>query len=285
MSEIATDASASSGSIRVYEFPVLETGNLSFPNGRYIVEFKSGPDQKSFEVIHRVEGAGLISQLISEGLAKFVCMVASPVSSYRVNHVSESSTHTVRWNEDDLGEPPMLIPMIVAAKPFSRKLKQEQHGVHELWDEQKINFKAGMRLAVGNVVQLRSSVLNLLSFHENSELSNGTFQAKAEPQEGFRFRVELAPDLHRFLRFRTDQSSRGHILTHIVSACLSLLQRDYSDDNDEEGGWRSYRGLEALARHLEANELPHWSDEDSFIPELVATKLHPHRIPKDGGDM
>lgn len=284
MSEIVTAANSLSGSVRTYEFPVLESGNLSFPNGKYIVEFKSGADQNSFEISHRVEGAELINELISEGLTKFICMISSPVSSYRVNHISKSPTHTVCWNEDDLGEPPMFIPMIISSASFSRKLEEKRHGVHELWNGQTVRFKDGMRLAVGNVVQLRSSVLNLLFFHEDPELPNGTFQVKADTQEGFRFRVELAPDLHKFIRFRTDHSSRAHILTHIVSACLSLLKRDYSDDDEEKGGWRSYRGLVALAKYLETCGEYHW-EENEFVPELVATNLYPHRTIEDEVDI
>ena len=278
MPEIVTEARSSLSAVRAHEFPVLEAGNLSFPNGRYIVGFEPRSDQTSFAITHRIAGAQLITDMISHGLTTFVCTVASPVSSYRASHVSETASQVVAWDEGDLGEPPLFTPMVVVSKPFSRTLDQAHDGVHQLWHGRSIKFQAGMRLAVGNVVQLRSSVLQLLSFHEEASLRDGEFQVKAETQEGFRFRVELASDLHTFLRYRTDDPARAHILTHIVSACFGLLKSDFADDDDDDGGWRSYRSLQALAEHLQSKDLPHWSDGSEFVPELVATKLHPHRL-------
>ena len=278
MPEIITEAQASSSTIRAHEFPALEEGNISFPNGRYIVDFEPRPDQRSFTVSHRVEGAQLITDLVVEGLATFVCMVSSPVSSYRDTHVSVPPTHVVSWEEGDLGEPPLFTPMVVACRTFERTLDKTQHGVHEVWHERHVRFATGMRLALGNIVQLRSSLLHMLSFHDEPSLGPGQFLVKAETQEGFSFRVETASDLHAFLRFGTEDPSRGHILTHVVSACFSLLKSDYADDDDEDGDWRSYRSLQALAHHLKSQDLPHWSDGPDFVPELVATRLYPHRI-------
>ncbi len=278
MPEIVTEADSASGSVRMHEFPVLEEGNLSFPNGRYVVSFESGSDEASFEITHRIEQAQLINDLIAAGLAKFVCIVSSPASSYRTSHISEVSSQVIRWNEDDLGEPPLFTPMVVVSKPFERILNQNRHGIHRLWHGQTISFQTGMRLAISRVVQLKSSVISLLSFHENKDLGEGKFQVKAETQEGFRFRVELAPDLHHFLRINIRHSARAHIITHIVSACFSHLMIYHADDDDDNGGWRSYQGLRALAAYLESKNLPHWSDKAEFNPELVATQLYPHRV-------
>ncbi len=278
MPEIITEAGSASGSVRMHAFPVLEVGNLSFPDGRYTVSFEPGSDESSFQITHRIEQAQLINDLITEGLTKFICMVSSPASSYRACHISESASHVVCWKEDDLGEPPLFTPMVVVSKPFKRTLDQECHGIHRLWHGQEIGFQTGMRLAVGSVVQLRSSVLSLLVFYTNEDLEDGEFQVKAETQEGFRFRVELAPNLHRFLQYRIRHRSRSHIITHIVSACFSHLMTHYADDDDEDGGWRSSRGLRALADLLESKNLPHWSEKNDFNPELVATKLYPHKI-------
>lgn len=278
MPEIITEASSSLGTVRVHEFPVLEAGNLSFPNGRYIVGFEPCSDQASFSITHRIEGAQLINDLISDGLMTFVCTVASPISSYRKSHISNTAHHIVDWDENDLGEPPLFTPMVVVSKSFKRKLKTKRDGVHPLWHGRRIKFEAGMRLAVGDVVQLHSSVLHLLSFYSENSLQDGEFQVKAETQEGFRFRVELASDLFKFMQYRTDDPARAHIITHIVSACFGLLKSEFSRDDDEEGGWRSYRSLQALADHLKSENLPHWSEGSEFIPELVATKLYPHRL-------
>ena len=284
MDEVVTEASAPNSAVRGHGFPALESGNTSFPDGRYVVGFEPRADGSSFTVRHRIEGAALINYAISDGLAQFVCTVASPISSYRVSHVSESSTQVVGWESANLGEPPMFTPMVVVTEPFERTLDQVRDGVHELWDGQTVAFERGMRLALSDVVLMRSSVLNMLLFERDSALSDGEFRVVAEDREGFRFRVHLAPDLHRFLEYDSEDPRRGHIVTHIVSACFGVLKADYSDDEEEEGGWRSYRGLQALAEMLEERDLPHWSEED-FSPELAATRLYPHAVgesPADG---
>lgn len=281
MDEVITEARAPNSAVRAHAFPALESGNMSFPNGRYLVAFEARPDDNSFTVSHRIEGAPLIVEVLSEGLARWVCTVASPVSSYRVSHTSESSEQVVGWDSGDLGEPPMFTPMVVVASPFERTLDQSRDGVHELWHGRRVAFETGMRLALSDVVLMRSSVQNMLVFHNEPSLGEGEFQVQAEPREGFRFRVQLAPDLYRFLQYDTGDPRRGHIITHILSACFGVLKSDYADD-DGEGGWRSFRGLLAIEEMLKAHGLPHWSEGKEFVPELAATKLHPHRLGEDG---
>ncbi len=285
MDEVVTESRSPNSAVRAHAFPALESGNTSFPEGRYAVGFEPGSDACSFTVTHRIDGANLINYAIAEGLAQFVCTVASPVSSYRVSHVSKSSTQVIRWESGDLGEPPMFTPMVVVAAPFTRTLERERDGVHELWNGRTVSFKRGMRLALSDVVLMRSSVLNMMIFERDTALSDGEFRVDAEEREGFRFRAHLAPDLHRFLKFDSDDARRDHILTHIVSACFGVLKANYPEDEEEEGGWRSYRGLQAIAEMLKEHGLPHWS-EDDFSPELAATRLYPHRVGKspDHGD-
>ena len=284
MHEVVTEARAPNSAVRGHGFPALESGNLSFPDGRYMVGFEPGADGSSFTVRHRIEGAALINDAIADGLAHFVCTVASPVSSYRVSHLSKTSTQVIDWESGDLGEPPMFTPMVVVAEPFERTLDRERDGVHELWDGLTVAFERGMRLALSDVVLMRSSVLNMLLFERDPTLLGGEFRVEAEDREGFRFRVHLAPDLHRFLKYDSENPRHGHIVTHVLSACFGVLKADYAEDEDEEGGWRSYRGLQAMAGLLKEHDLPHWA-EDDFSPELAATRLHPHQIgesPTDG---
>ena len=283
MDEVVTEAKSPNSAVRAHAFPALESGNTSFPEGRYVVGFEPGTDACSFTVRHCIEGAELINYAIAEGLAQFVCTVASPVSSYRVSHISKSSTQMIGWESGDLGEPPMFTPMVVVAAPFTRTLDRERDGVHNLWHGRTVSFERGMRLALSDVVLMRSSVLNMLIFERDATLSDGEFRVEAEDREGFRFRAHLAPDLHRFLKYDSEDPRRGHIVTHIVSACFGVLKADYAEDEEEEGGWRSYRGLQTMAEMLKERGLPHWS-EDDFSPELAATRLYPHRVRESPGD-
>ena len=203
------------------------------------------------------------------------CIVSSPISAYRQTHVSTDARHTVTWDSEDLGEAPLFTPVILCSESLEFTLSSVQDGVHPIWDNQKIVLHKGSRLALGSVIQLESSILHLLSFHEDARLNDGQFAVEAET-EPFRFRVNLSPGLHRFLRYPSDENHRN-IMTHIVTACLARLQRDYSDD-DGDSGWRTHRNLLAFAELLELENQEHWT-EDGFRPEQVATALYPLQIP------
>ena len=278
MSEIASIARSSSNAVRSHGFPVLETGNLSFPDGRYTVDFRPGEDRAYFELKHQIKGAPLISRLLRNEIAHYVCAVSSPMSSYRQTHVSNTSSQRVQWDTEDLGEPPLFTPMIVSVASCELRLDRRRDGVHEIWHDKRVVFEKGSRLALGPVVQLRSSILQLLSLHATRELEDGRFVVDAEMQEGFRFRVNLNPRLHQFLKYAGKEGTRENIMTHIVTACLSLLQRDFTDD-DDDSGWKSYRNLLAFADFLKDRNLPHWTDEE-FRPEQVSTALYPHTLPQ-----
>ena len=283
MDEVVTEARSPDSAVRAHAFPSLESGNTSFPEGRYVVGFEPAADASSFTVRHRIEGAKLINDVIAKGLVQFVCTVASPISSYRVSHMSVSSTQVIGWESGDLGEPPMFTPMVVVVSPFTKTLDRERDGVHELWHGRTVSFQPGMRLALSDVVLMRSSVLNMLIFERDPTLSDGAFHVEATDREGFQFRAHLAPDLHRFLKYDSEDPHRSHIVSHIVSACFGVLKADYAEDEEEEGGWQSYRGLQAMAEMLKAHGLPHWSEAD-FSPELAATRLYPHRVGESRGD-
>ena len=280
MTEIVTQARSSSNAVRTHAFPVLEAGNLSFPEGRYALAFEPGKDRSSFVLRHRVEGAPLISRLIAEGAANYLCAVSSPISSYRRTYLSSDPSQRISWDTDDLGEPPLFTPMIVSVSCFDLTLDQIRDGVHDIWHDRSVSVVKGDRIALGRVVQLKSSILHLLSFHADRNLTGGTFFVDAEAEQGFRFRVNLDPRLHSFLKYAAKNRIRENIMTHIVAACLALLQREFRDDDDVDGGWRSHRNLRALADFLDSKNLPHWSDDD-FRPERVATSLYPHALPPD----
>ena len=107
-------ASAPSNAVRSHDYPMLESGNLSFPKGRYLLDFCPGEDRSSYVITHRIEGAPLIDRLLESGQAQYACIVSSPISSYRRTHVSSDARHRVGWDGDDLGEPPLFTPMILS---------------------------------------------------------------------------------------------------------------------------------------------------------------------------
>ncbi len=275
-----------SNSIGSHAHPVLESGSIAFPNGKYFVSFDRNGDASEFQITHQLEGVPLLRRLIAEGKAQYACIVSSPRSAYREIHLSSKRCHTISCNAENLGEPPLFTPAILCVKESRIILLSEKDGTHKIWDNQQITLKEGARLAVGNVVQLEASITQLLSLHADEKMEIGGFAVDIQ-SEPFGFRANLHPDLHQFLRLNKSKV-HYHLMVHIVSVCLALLQREYSgagdavnSDGDESGdnsSWESHRSLKALADLLETKNLPHWTDE-SFRPEYVATRMYPLPVP------
>ena len=269
-----------SNAIRSHDHPVLESGNLSFPMGRYSVGFRAQPDGRSYEIYHSIEKAPLIESLVRQGRAKFACVVSSPLSAHRSIHVSGSERQLVEYDNSELGESPFFTTMVVSAEEIEIVLDSERDGVHPIWTGQNVEFYRGSRLALGSVVQLQSSILHLLSLHEDDTLGDGQFLVDTA-SEPFRFQVKLGTKLHKGLRY-PNNVLRDHIMTHIVTACLARLKSEYCEDDGDEG-WKSIPNLRSFSEHLEQKGHGHWCDLE-FYPEKVSTALYPHLLPSDNTD-
>ena len=270
-------ASEPSEGARAFGWPVLQRGNISYPDGSYCAEIEPGSDRCSFRMTHDVRGARLIARLIAEDKARYACTVSSPISSYRTIHTSASPTHRVQWSHDDLGAPPLFIPLVVTTAEVEITLDAAADGVAKLWHGLSVRLLKGAKLLIAPPFQLRSSLLQLLSFELDEYLSNGKFEVRPDTNDGFKFIVALAADLHGFLRHPRALRHRRNIMTHIASAALARLHQDYGEDDGEEG-WRTHGNLKALADYLQAQGLPLWDDE-RFHSERVATTLYPHLLP------
>lgn len=271
-----------SNAVRSHDHPILESGNLSYPMGRYQLIFRQNPDHCSYNISHYIEKAPLIETLVKQGYAIFSCVLSSPMSAHRSIHRAKggSEHQSLEYDIDKLGEPPFLTPMVICTKNIDITLDEEEHGVHPIWTGHKVEFQRGDRLALGSVVQLQSSLLHLLSLHDDNNLKDGQFEVHVA-SEPFHFRVNVATKLHKGLRYPNNEF-RGHIMTHIVTACLARLKSDYcSDDGDE--GWKSIPRLRLFSDYLKARNLGHWGDRD-FSPEKVSTDLHPHVLPSYAAD-
>ena len=269
-----------SNSIGSHRHPILESGNLAFPKGRYFVNLERDGSGEGFCLTHRLEGTPLLARLIADGKAQFACTISSPRSAYRKVHLSSMPRHSVNCDAANLGEPPLFTPSVLCVCDTEVVLDSDRDGVHEIWHGQTIELSVGSRVAVGNVIQLVASITHLLSLHADENLPEGAFAIDIE-SEPFGFRADLHPHLHTLLRHRPGPL-REHLMIHIVTACLARLQKDYSggegDDDDADG--ESNRQLKGLADLLESKGIPHWSDE-AFRPEKAATILYPIVVPAD----
>ena len=280
--EISVRGSDPNPSSRAFHWPVLEAGNNSYQHGVYSVVYEEKERGKSFTLMHDVKGAKLIEEWIEAGKLNFICSVASPRSMYRGIHISTAADQTVQWKREDLGEPPMFTPMIVAREDICHTVDCESDGLNPIWEGREIRLETGSRVALGPTFRLQSGLDGILEFNLDEELEPGQVRVYPSSENGFTFKVHLAPDLYNHLKHRRNEMPGTNIMVHVISTALGILQKDYAEAEDEEGtGWQSYRNLVGLAELLQQHGVELWSDED-FKPELAATKLYPHPIPSDG---
>ena len=270
--------------VRSLPYPAIEDGNLSYPNGEYLVEPIPQPDGLSVLLNHVVKRAAFLERLLSEGKAKYGCLVSVPLTGYRQLHLSDDAHQRVIWDKGIVGEPPMLRPVVVAVAEISCTLGPGD-GVAEAWQGREIQIPKGARLALKNYLRPTSSLHHLLHVVNEPDWPNGCFEVKPCEEDGFYFKVHVASDLFPFLQNASGhEAHRKSVLTHVASRCFEILVRDYKDQEDDEKAgdgskWESFSNLQALAEELEKNRLPIW-DNDDFAADKIATQLYPHRPPE-----
>lgn len=265
--------------VRAFPHPVLEEGNLSFPEGQYSPEIDMGADGYSATVRHFLQGAPLIARLLEEGDAFYACTVSIPVTSYRRLLCSESRDQMIQWDQSYVGEPAILHPVIVCRRKLQCDLSSDD-GVNEAWVGHKVILEPGSKIVLGPFFRTSTSLQSLLSVRKDTRLEPGQLSVEACSEDGYYFDVRVAADLHEFLQRWGGEERKLHrdsILTHAISRCFELLVKYFGNEGDGDEEWRSYRNLVALASELESRGLPLW-DADGFIPEKVATSLQPHQI-------
>lgn len=173
--------------------------------------------------------------------------------------------------------------MMVTQEEIRHTVDCQADGLSQIWDGKELVLPKGARVAVGPTFKFQSGVNGVLDFNLDENLGSGRFKVLASSEDGFKFKVHLAPNLYDHLRYRRQELAGRNIMVHVVSAAFGILQRDYSVAEDEEGsGWKSFRNLVGLAELLQESNLGHWSDKE-FNPEMAATGLYPHKLPTEGG--
>lgn len=273
------------GTVQIPPYPSLDAGNLSFPDGRYEPVVRSLAGGASAQVTHDLQGAPLLERLVSEGRAGFGCLLAVPLTGYRKFNLSEGGNRiqTIEWDPGVVGEPPFLRPVLVGLDSFTVTLSGED-GVAGIWQGRTVHFPKGARLARARYLRSVASLQSLLDTRLNKDFESGSFVVKCNENDGFRFSVDVAEDIHRFLESHWRGSVVNHELyrsigAHMVSMCLAMLRAEqgFDEENNEEK-WARHTNLVMLSELLANKGLPHWSD-DEFSADLVAMRLHPLLMP------
>ena len=282
--EISVRGSDLSSSSRAFAWPVLEAGNGSYTNGLYSVFCEAKEHGKSLSLTHSIRDASLIQEWMVSGKVSFVCSVAAPRSMYRKLHISSSQGQLIEWSQCDLGEYPMFTPMIVTRDKIVHVANSESDGLSPIWGGRELRLPKGARVAVGATFKLQSGINGMLDFNLDDRLGTGQYRVEPSSEDGFKFKVFLAPDLYQHLRYRRGDLAGANIMTGVVNTAFNILRRDYCEDDSENDGesWRSFRNLIGLTALLDEQGLGHWSDEN-FKPEMAATGLYPHRLSVEDG--
>ena len=268
-----------SEAVRSFPYPALDEGSLSFPDGNYEVEIQPVASRHVAHVKHNIQGAPLIYQLVEKGKAACVCVVSVPVTGYRRLFFEKGFKQTIEWDGASVGEPPVFQPRVVCLEDIEHTLGGND-GVHRLWLGQKVVFPKGAKIAFSAPRRLMSSMTSLLSFEKISDKSAKQISVDPCSEEGFYFRVSVQADLFDFLQQPGEGNHllRRSIMVHAISACFSLLARQYNNRDDEEDGWRAHPNLLALSAEMESKNLTLW-DEEGFHPEEAATEMCPYHLP------
>lgn len=271
---------ASTNAMPARDYPVIEGGNDSFPDGDYAIDTEADDSRPSrFIMRHAVEGARLVERPLAEKKAVYACAIAASRSAYREILRSGDATQKIEWDPENFGEPPYFTPMILCVEDVRRVLNSGEDQVHQDWDGVEAAFPKGAWLAMGPVLQLKSSGMeSLISIRSDDALGPGQFCTEAVAGDAFRFEVRCHPELHALLQGKKGRrTQRADVMIHVVTSCFAALQREYPPENDGEEGWRGYKSLETLAGKLDDENYLDWSDP-TFRPEEAATLLYPHEM-------
>lgn len=279
---VSTRSSDAAPRARARSFPVLETGNGSFPGGVYTVTIGKERPGRSIRLTHTVENAPLLQRWIADGTVRFLCATSAPISAYRKFSRSDTPEHVVEWQPDDLGSHPLFTPMLVLKKETEHVVDAQGDGLHPLWNGRRLRIPKAARIAIGSTFVLQGGIQGLLRLRRTNELPAGSFRVKADTSADLMFLVEAAPDLHAYLARERPGTTRGNIMTHVVSAAFRVLQREYGLEENQELQ-SSDRNLQALANALEQGDHPHWTSPE-FQPEEVATRMYRHRVSEETRD-
>lgn len=265
------------GKLPSYAWPVLHKGSTNFPSAEYIIEF-SREGESSITIKHEITNSEFINALLKTDKAKYACVISSPSSFYREVFISTDNcpTQILNLTPENYAEPPFFNPVVILTEPL-KNLSVDDYltDMSPLWSGVNLNIPKGAKLAIGPIFKLSGSLVKMLIFRAEPEMKNGQFEVKERTSDGFRFEVNLSQDLFDYIKYSKESKGRKNILTHVITAALSLLQRKYggSKEGEEIDPWKLHPNLNVLYKHLELKNCLTWEQED-FSPEKVATALY-----------
>ena len=284
--------------LKSFPFPVWSSDSADYEKGRYEANIKPRLQGSNVVTIrHAFHEGGLIGEMLNNRQAVFGCIVSLPSTMYRrvfVEGPEDVCEQTVVCEQpipyDDSGygqvtaavESPMFRPIILAREDVTKKVNAATDGLIPLWEGAEITIHKGSVIAYGEWERFGGSRGGMLVVELDRELGDWQMSVADDTSAGFRFILYVGEELYHSIKSpaSNDAGQRGSVLTHAVSAALSLLKEKYKDDTE---AYDDYLNLRLFAALLRENELGDWRDKD-FRPERAASALYPHKFPRNDED-
>ncbi len=270
----------------ISNYPVMADGNIDYSDGNgYSVEIRQGQYNDGNRCVrHTLIGRNLVRYLIDEQQAKFACVVSAPWCSYRAvesigNIISFTSEEIIfeqflSSQSDHYGNPAMFQPIVISTQELKEFHLTEEHGVHQIWIDEIVDFPKGAKIAIGPFYRSASLVVSILQVRIDSSLPYGCFEVREDTEQGFYFRVNCSEDLFKSLKNPGKSiSHRDSIYCFALSQGLGILKESYADEDK----WSKYENLRFLYQHLSDIGADTW-DQEGFSPNRSVAIWIPHKI-------
>lgn len=276
---------------RICSYPSLTDGTLDYAEGNSYKTERAGGSQEDLSICieHCVTGGNLVAELLLDGRAAFACTVIAACSAYREVFVAPQppkqingavmQRQEITCDGGKVSHPIIFQPHVVTRTGVPPFKAEPRHGLGSFWMDGFIEFPPAAMIAAGPFWNPLNEVRSILWLQKDKEnrLPAGCFEVDDVVENGFYFRVLVAPELYESLR-RAGSAirHRDSIYAAAFSQGLQILQDKYHTDE----AWKEYPNLRALYAKLREKNLPVWT-ESNFSPNQTVAAFHPHKLDTD----
>ncbi len=273
-------------------FPCMHPDSSDYQNPEgYSVELVQQDDV--LQITHRLQDAGsLPGQWIQEGLATFFCEVRAPYMLYCRNSACTQSPklhkeggltvdQTVKC-PDAQDKTLYFMPGIVLQDDRQVKLDEKTHGVSSIWHDRVVSGTKGTVLAGGNIFEGTDTIVNLLEFQRDENLTGDTCTVirseVTQDEDQWRLRVHVSAKTLNALRSEQFPEWNSAFFVGCLARMLDAIKEEFSDKKP------THEALKGLGKMVEdeTSKSPPWVDEgDSWNDTLfIASTLYPLMTPQ-----
>ena len=229
--------------------PVMRDESFDYSTaGKYTPSIKilSGSEQskeskKTAEVRHKLEGDGLVHELVRSGKARFGCEVILKGAFWRETHIDDANDGSleylqiVNWDANNTSQKIFFRPVVVAADELDAITLEKKHNVTDFWVGENVTIPKFALLADAGMMGANVQAQSILKFKrgKRGEKDFEPFEMHVDKLgEAGRthFLVKAGPSLMRLVRVRDSDLRRAVMITALTEA-FGILRREYLSDS------------------------------------------------------